>query len=172
VSLDRIKITATTTEKVPNTSAAASSAGSDLNGMAARDAAMALRHRLEEFAAQHYQVAAEQISFLDDHVHIGDRRIKFEELILQAYLGRVSLSATGFFKTPGIHFDHAAFRGRPFLYFAYGAAISEVIIDTLTGEYRVERVDVLHDVGRSLNPAIDIGQIEGGFIQGMGWVTT
>jgi xanthine dehydrogenase large subunit len=172
VRLDRIKITATTTAKVPNTSPTASSAGSDLNGMAARAAARTLKARLVEFAAGHFKVPEGQIAFVDDRVQVGNRTIGFEELIETAYLGRVSLSATGYFKTPDVHFDDKAFTGRPFLYFAYGAAVSEVIIDSLTGEYRVERVDILHDVGRSLNPAIDIGQIEGGFIQGMGWLTT
>jgi xanthine dehydrogenase large subunit len=172
VRLDRIKITATTTAKVPNTSPTASSAGSDLNGMAVRAAARTLKARLVEFAAGHFKVPEGQIAFVDDRVQVGNRTIGFEELIETAYLGRVSLSATGYFKTPDVHFDDKAFTGRPFLYFAYGAAVSEVIIDSLTGEYRVERVDILHDVGRSLNPAIDIGQIEGGFTQGIGWLTT
>ena len=172
VNPGRIKITATTTAKVPNTSPTASSAGSDLNGMAARHAAMELKGRLVDFAAERYKVARDQIQFVDDRIRVGNRTIAFEELVEAAYLGRVSLSATGFFSTPDIHFDDSTFSGSPFLYFAYGAAISEVIVDTLTGEYRVERVDILHDVGRSLNPAIDIGQIEGGFIQGMGWLTT
>jgi len=172
VSIGRVKITAATTAKVPNTSATASSAGSDLNGMAARAAALELKGRLVEFAAQHYKVPESQVAFAGDRVRVGNRTIAFEELVLAAYQGRVSLSATGYFKTPDIHFDDKAFTGRPFLYFAYGAAAAEVVIDTLTGEYRVERVDILHDVGKSLNPAIDIGQIEGGFIQGMGWLTT
>jgi xanthine dehydrogenase large subunit len=172
VNLGRVRITAATTAKVPNTSATASSAGSDLNGMAARQAALELKSRLIEFAAEHFKVPQSQIKFINDEVQVGNRTISFQELIMAAYQGRVSLSATGYFKTPEIHFDDKSFTGRPFLYFAYGAAISEVIIDTLTGEYRVERVDILHDVGRSLNPAIDIGQIEGGFIQGMGWLTT
>jgi len=172
VRLDRIKIAATTTATVPNTSPTASSAGSDLNGMAARAAARTLKERLVEFAAVHFKVPESQVAFVDDRVQIGNRTIAFEELIQAAYLGRVSLSATGYFKTPEIHFDDKAFAGRPFLYFAYGAAVSEVAVDSLTGEYRVDRVDILHDVGRSLNPAIDIGQIEGGFMQGMGWLTT
>ena len=125
-----------------------------------------------KFAAEYYKVPEAQVVFASDRVLVGNQIIAFEDLIHAAYLGRVSLSATGFFKTPEVHFDDKAFSGRPFLYFAYGAAISEVIVDTLTGEYRVERVDILHDVGNSLNPAIDIGQIEGGFIQGMGWLTT
>jgi xanthine dehydrogenase large subunit len=172
VSVDRVRITATTTEKVPNTSATASSAGADLNGMAARDAALKLKQRLIDFATKHYGVDETQMRFIDSHVEIGGQRISFERLIELAYLNRVSLSATGFFRTPEIHFDQQAFQGRPFLYFAYGAAVSEVAVDMLTGEYNVERVDILQDVGRSLNPAIDIGQIEGGFIQGMGWLTS
>jgi len=172
VKLARVKITATTTEKVPNTSATASSAGTDLNGMAAMQAVDELKRRLIKFAAEYYSVDPEQIVFLNDQVLVADRPIRFEDLVACAYLHRVPLSATGFYKTLGIGFDHEAFRGTPFLYFAYGAAVSEVVIDTLTGEYRVERVDILHDVGQSLNPAIDIGQIEGGFIQGMGWLTT
>lgn len=172
VPVERVRITATTTEKVPNTSATASSAGSDLNGMAARDAALKLKHRLTEFAATHFDVDESRVRFIDAHVEIGKERISFARLIELAYLDRVSLSATGFFRTPEIHFDQQAFQGKPFLYFAYGAAVSEVTVDMLTGDYTVERVDILQDVGRSLNPAIDIGQIEGGFIQGMGWLTS
>lgn len=172
VSLDRIKLTATTTEKVPNTSATASSSGSDLNGMAVLDAARKLKRRLTEFAADRYCVTTDAIRFRGDKVWIDEDALPFETFVREAYLARVSLSATGFFKTPHIHFDNEAFFGHPFLYFAFGAAVSEVIVDTLTGEYRVERIDILHDVGRSLNPVIDIGQIEGGFVQGMGWLTT
>ena len=172
IDLDRIKVTATTTAMVPNTSPTASSAGSDLNGMAARAAARTLKERLVNFAAEQFKVPESQVAFVGDRVQIGNRTIPFGELIHAAYLGRVSLSAAGYFRTPEIHFDDKAFSGQPFLYFAYGAAVAEVIVDSLTGEYRVERVDILHDVGRSLNPAIDIGQIEGGFIQGMGWLTT
>lgn len=172
VPVDRVRISATTTEKVPNTSATASSAGADLNGMAARDAALKLKHRLTGLAATHFGVDETQVRFIDDHVEIGTQRIPFTRLIELAYLNRVSLSATGFFRTPEIHFDQQTFQGRPFLYFAYGAAVSEVTVDMLTGDYTVERVDILQDVGRSLNPAIDIGQIEGGFIQGMGWLTS
>ena len=173
VPLDRVAITATTTGKVPNTSATAASSGSDLNGMAARAAARTIKQRLIAFAAEHWQTAPEDIEFAPlGRVRIGARDIAFAELVSAAYMGRVSLSSTGFYKTPKIHWDRASGRGRPFYYFAYGAAASEVTVDTLTGEYRVTRVDILHDVGASLNPAIDIGQIEGGFIQGMGWLTT
>jgi xanthine dehydrogenase large subunit len=172
VDLDRVRITATTTGKVPNTSATAASAGSDLNGKAAQAAARTIKTRLVDFAAEHWGVPEAQIEFLPGRVRVGNQEILFRELVWQAYLARVSLSSTGFYKTPKIHWDRASGRGRPFYYFAYGAAVSEVAIDTLTGEYKVERVDILHEVGRSLNPAIDIGQIEGGFVQGMGWLTT
>jgi xanthine dehydrogenase large subunit len=172
VDLDRIKITATTTGKVPNTSATAASSGSDINGMAAQAAARTLKQRLVEFASAHYGVAAGTIAFLPNRVRVGDREIAFPDLIKQAYLARVSLSATGYYATPKIEYDRATARGRPFYYFAYGAAVSEVLVDTLTGEFKVARVDILHDVGKSLNPAIDMGQIEGGFIQGMGWLTS
>ncbi|MEM8540593.1 MAG: xanthine dehydrogenase molybdopterin binding subunit [Pseudomonadota bacterium] len=172
VDFDRIKITKTTTEKVPNTSATAASSGTDLNGMAALDAAEQIKGRLVDFAASNWKVKKDQVSFRANHVHIGDETISFGAFIKQAYLARIQLSAAGFYKTPDIHWDRAAGKGRPFYYYAYGAACSEVSIDTLTGEYRVERTDILHDVGRSINPAIDKGQVEGAFIQGMGWLTT
>jgi xanthine dehydrogenase large subunit len=163
---------ATNTGKVPNTSATAASSGADLNGMAAQIAARTIRQRLAAFAAEKWGVAAEDIVFAAGTVHGGTESLPFDELVAQAYKARISLSSTGFYKTPDIHWDRAAGRGHPFYYFAYGAAVSEVTIDTLTGEYRVDRVDILHDVGHSLNPAIDRGQVEGGFIQGMGWLTT
>ncbi len=159
VDLDRIRITA-------------ASSGADLNGMAAQAAARAIKARLVDFAAETYGVPREQIVFLPNRLRIGNDETPFADLIERAYMARVSLSATGFYKTPEIHWDRAAGRGRPFYYFAWGASCSEVSIDTLTGEYVVERVDILHDVGASLNPAIDRGQIEGGFVQGMGWLTT
>ncbi|MBX9875605.1 MAG: xanthine dehydrogenase molybdopterin binding subunit [Beijerinckiaceae bacterium] len=172
IGLDLVKITATTTGKVPNTSATAASSGSDLNGMAALDACETIKARLTEFAARHWQESPEAIVFLPGFVQIGAREIAFADLVKAAYMGRVQLSATGFYATPKIHWDRKAGRGQPFYYFAYGAAAAEVAVDTLTGEYKVERVDILHDCGTSLNPAIDKGQIEGGFIQGMGWLTT
>ncbi|WP_417456132.1 xanthine dehydrogenase molybdopterin binding subunit [Kordiimonas sp.] len=172
IDVDRIKITATTTAKVPNTSATAASSGSDLNGMAALDAARKIKARLTEFAAKKYDCPKDRVTFRNNNVYVENKEIPFADLAREAYLGRVSLSATGFYKTPKIHYDRSRHKGRPFLYFCYGAAVSEVLIDTLTGEYKVERVDILHDTGRSLNPAIDKGQIEGGFIQGMGWLTT
>jgi xanthine dehydrogenase large subunit len=172
IELDAVRITATTTAKVPNTSATAASSGTDLNAAAAANAAAQIKARLVEFAAAKHNVPKRQIVFEPGGVRVGNRIISFRDLVKQAYMARVHLSAAGFYKTPEIHWDRAAGRGRPFYYFAYGAACSEVTIDTLTGEYRVERTDLLHDVGRSLNPALDIGQIEGAFIQGMGWLTT
>ena len=165
VDIDRIRITASDTSKVPNASATAASSGSDMNGRR-------IRSRLVEFAADHYGVAGDHVRFEDNHVLIGDRRVPFSELVRDAWFARVSLSSTGFYRTPKINYDRATFSGRPFFYFAYGAAVSEVIVDTLTGEYRVTRVDILHDCGKSLNPAIDMGQVEGGFIQGVGWLTS
>jgi xanthine dehydrogenase large subunit len=172
IDIGQVKITATTTGKVPNTSATAASSGSDLNGMAAQDAARQIKDRLIAFASEAHGVPADQILFLPNRVRIGNQEIPFSELIRQAYMGRVQLSAAGFYKTPDIHWDRDKGQGRPFYYFAYGAACAEVSIDTLTGEYMVDRVDILHETGRSLNPAIDLGQIEGGFVQGMGWLTT
>ncbi|MCV6824533.1 MULTISPECIES: xanthine dehydrogenase molybdopterin binding subunit [Halocynthiibacter] len=172
VDFNRIKITKTTTEKVPNTSATAASSGSDLNGMAALNAAEQIKARLVSFAAESRGVSEDAVSFGPTGISIGTDVVPFDKLVKEAYMARVHLSATGFYKTPDIHWDRAAGKGRPFYYYAYGAACSEVTIDTLTGEYRVERADILHDVGRSLNPALDKGQVEGAFIQGMGWLTT
>jgi xanthine dehydrogenase large subunit len=172
IDLDRIKITATSTSKVPNTSATAASSGSDINGMAARAAACTIKERLIAFAAEKYGVPTGAIAFLPNRVRVGVEEIPFADLVKQAWMARVSLSATGYYATPKIHYDRVTASGRPFYYFAYGAAVSEVIVDTLTGEYKATRVDILHDVGSSLNPAVDLGQIEGGFIQGMGWLTS
>ena len=172
IDLDQVKITATTTGKVPNTSATAASSGTDLNGMAAQNAARQIKQRLIDFAADKYQVPHEQIEFLPNRVRVGNQEIPFTDLIKQAYFARIQLSAAGFYKTPKIHWNRDKGEGRPFYYYAYGASCSEVSIDTLTGEYMVERTDILHETGRSLNRAIDLGQIEGGFIQGMGWLTT
>jgi xanthine dehydrogenase large subunit len=172
VDIDQVRITATTTGKVPNTSATAASSGADINGMAAQAAARTIRTRLIAFAAEHWGVPEQQVVFLPGLVRVGNQEMPFRELVWQAYMNRISLSATGFYRTPKIHWDRATGRGRPFYYFAYGAAVSEVAVDALTGEYKVERVDILHDVGSSLNPAIDRGQVEGGFVQGMGWLTT
>jgi xanthine dehydrogenase large subunit len=172
VDIERVKITATTTEKVPNTSATAASSGSDLNGMAAYDAARQIKERLIDFAMRQFEVPRDEVEFLPNQVRVGKDIVPFDTLVRAAYYDRVQLSAAGFYKTPDIHWDREAGRGQPFYYYAYGAAVSEVSIDTLTGEYLVDRADILHDVGKSLNPAIDIGQIEGGFVQGMGWLTT
>ncbi|MGE0281035.1 MAG: xanthine dehydrogenase molybdopterin binding subunit [Rhizobiaceae bacterium] len=172
IDLDRVKITATTTAKVPNTAPTAASSGADLNGMAAQDAARQIRKRLEQFAADKYSVPLDQIEFLPNRVRVGNQEIAFTELVNQAFKNRVHLSASGHYKTPKIHWDRAKGRGHAFYYYAYGAACAEVSIDTLTGEYVIERADIVHDTGRSLNRAIDIGQIEGGFVQGAGWLTT
>jgi len=171
VDIERIQITATNTDKVPNTSPTAASSGADLNGKAAQNAAQTIKQRLVEFAARKWQIFEEDVEFKNGQVRLRDHYISFEELIQQAYFGQVSLSSTGFYRTPKIYYDRSHARGRPFYYFAYGAACSEVIVDTLTGEYKMLRSDILHDVGASLNPAIDIGQVEGGFVQGLGWLT-
>ncbi len=172
VDLERVKITATTTGKVPNTSATAASSGTDLNGMAALDAANQIRDRLVRFACDKWKVAPEDVIFLPNRVQIGATVLSFPDFIRLAYLARIQLSAAGFYATPKIHWNRETGTGTPFYYYSYGASVSEVTIDTLTGEYLVDRVDILHDVGKSLNPAIDIGQIEGAFVQGMGWLTT
>lgn len=171
VDIERIQITATKTDKVPNTSPTAASSGADLNGKAAQNAAQTIKQRLVEFAARKWQIFEEDVEFKNGQVRLRDHYISFEELIQQAYFDQVSLSSTGFYRTPKIYYDRSQARGRPFYYFAYGAACSEVIVDTLTGEYKMLRSDILHDVGASLNPAIDIGQVEGGFVQGLGWLT-
>jgi xanthine dehydrogenase large subunit len=172
IDVGRVKISATNTGKVPNTSATAASAGADLNGMAAQAAAREIKSRLIGFAATHFKVSPGSVRFAANRVWMGGQCLEFGELAALAYKARVQLSATGFYKTPLVHYDRDAGRGRPFYYFAYGIAAAEVLVDTLTGEYKVTRADLLHDVGRSINPAIDLGQIEGGFIQGMGWLTT
>ncbi|MEL6415258.1 MAG: xanthine dehydrogenase molybdopterin binding subunit [Pseudomonadota bacterium] len=172
VDIDQIQIMSTSTEKVPNTSATAASSGSDLNGMAAQQAARTIKDRLIAFLSERENVPPETIVFENNEIRAGDQSFSFKEVVSAAYMARISLSATGYYRTPKIHYDRDLHRGRPFFYFAYGAAVSEVEIDTLTGENRVVRTDILHDVGKSLNPAIDLGQIEGGFIQGMGWLTT
>jgi xanthine dehydrogenase large subunit len=172
VPLGTVKISATRTDKVPNTSATAASSGSDLNGMAAQAAARIIKDRLVAFAAKEFACDPAAVVFGPEGVTAGDISMTFTELVRRAYFDRVSLSATGYYRTPEIHYDRARHHGRPFYYYAYGAACSEVVIDTLTGENKVTRVDILHDCGRSLNPAVDAGQIEGGFIQGMGWLTT
>jgi xanthine dehydrogenase large subunit len=170
VSMDKVKITATDTAKVPNTSATAASSGSDLNGMAVKNACDRIRTRLEVFILERF--GESDVTWAKGKVHFGVHEMAFEDLISLAYMNRVSLSSTGFYKTPKIEWDRIAGKGRPFFYFSHGIAITEVALDTLTGENRILRADILHDAGASLNPAIDKGQIEGGYVQGTGWLTT
>lgn len=171
VDISRIQITATNTDKVPNTSPTAASSGADLNGKAAQAAAETLKQRLVDFLVREYKVTPEDVEFRNSQVRVRDLFLSFEDVIQKAYFGQVSLSSTGFYRTPKIYYNRDKAAGRPFYYFAYGAACSEVIVDTLTGEYKMLRTDILHDVGASLNPALDIGQVEGAFVQGMGWLT-
>ena len=171
VSVDRIRINAADTSRVPNASATAASSGSDMNGKAAQQAAAKIRARLTEFAARHFGVNESRVTFRANTVTVGKEQMDFAALVQLAWFDRVKLWASGFYKTPKIHYDRATFSGRPFFYFAYGAAVAEVIVDTLTGENRILRVDIVHDCGDSLNPAIDLGQVEGGFVQGAGWLT-
>ncbi|MDO8361168.1 MAG: xanthine dehydrogenase molybdopterin binding subunit, partial [Devosia sp.] len=172
VPLDRVKIYASNTGKVPNTSATAASSGTDLNGMAALNACEQIKARMEANAAKAYAVEPKDVHWEFGGIRAGQQFVSFDELANSCWMNRVQLSATGFYSTPRIHWDRASGRGHPFYYFAYGAAASEVTIDTLTGEYQIDRIDALEDVGRSLNPAIDIGPVEGGIIQGAGWLTT
>ncbi len=174
LSVDMIEVTATRTDKVPNTSPTAASSGTDLNGKAVQNACITLTTRLAECYAASLNMAdkAKEVRFEHGNVILGEHSKPFAELVQAAYFERVSLSASGFYKTPKLHYNRDTGEGRPFFYFAYGASLSEVSIDTLTGEYTIDSVDILHDVGDSLNPAIDKGQIEGAFIQGMGWLTT
>ena len=175
VGFDHVRVTATDTQKVANTSATAASTGSDLNGKAAQDAARQIRERLAVCAAAHHGGDATAVRFANDKVEVGPpdkrRSLPFSAVVAQAYIDRVQLWSDGFYATPGLSWDRETLQGRPFYYFAYGAAVSEVIVDTLTGEWKLLRADVLHDAGQSLNPAVDIGQVEGAFIQGMGWLT-
>jgi xanthine dehydrogenase large subunit len=172
ISIERVRTTAADTSKVPNASATAASSGSDMNGKAAQKAAAKIRKRITAFAARHFGVSEAEIDFHDDVAHIADRIMDFPELVKLAWANRVSLSATGYYRTPKINYDRTTFSGRPFYYYAYGAAVTEVVVDTLTGENRVLRVDILHDCGDSLNPAVDLGQVEGGYVQGVGWLTS
>ena len=172
VPVAAIRINAADTSKVPNASATAASSGSDMNGKAAQIAARKIRNRLAEFAARHFSVNENAVDFAGGQVSVGTERLDFAELVQLAWFDRVSLSATGFYRTPKINYDRSTFSGRPFFYYAYGAAVSEVVVDTLTGENRILRVDIVHDCGESLNPAMDLGQVEGGFVQGAGWLTS
>ncbi|WP_321913988.1 xanthine dehydrogenase molybdopterin binding subunit [Paraburkholderia sp. J11-2] len=170
--LARVRVSAADTSKVANTSATAASTGSDLNGKAAEDAALTIRARLAAFAAAQYGGAPENVAFEGGLVRANGQAIAFSEFVELAYMKRVQLWSDGFYATPKVHWDARTLTGHPFYYFAYGAAVSEVVVDTLTGEWKLVRADVLHDAGQSINPAIDLGQVEGGFIQGMGWLTT
>ena len=172
VKPERVRVTATDTSKVVNTSATAASTGSDLNGKAAADAARQICTRLAQHLSERHGVAAEAIRFADDQVQVGELKLAFEEVVMAAYMARVQLWSDGFYATPKLHWDRETMKGRPFYYFAYGAAVSEVLVDTLTGEWKLLQADVLHDVGQSINPALDIGQVEGAFVQGMGWLTS
>lgn len=175
VKIDRFRLMPTSTDKVPNTSSTAASAGTDLNGQAVKDACETLKARLAPVAARMLHLdAPEDLTFEDDWIYSSSYprdRVSFEQVVQAAYDDRVSLSATGFYRTPNIYWDAATSKGRPFYYFAYGAAVSEVEVDGFTGTFKLRQVDIVHDVGESLNPLVDLGQIEGGFVQGMGWLT-
>jgi xanthine dehydrogenase large subunit len=172
VPLARVLVTAADTSKIPNASATAASSGTDLNGRAAQFAARNVRDNLAAFVAGLDGCGAGAVRFLDGQV-ITPKGVRcFDQVVRDAYANRIQLWSDGFYRTPKIHYDKTTLSGRPFYYFSYGAACTEVVIDTLTGENKVMAVDILHDVGHSINPAIDIGQIEGGFVQGMGWLTT
>ncbi len=168
---EKIKISSTNTSKVPNTSASAASSTTDLNGAAALDAISKIKKNLESFIKKKYNIKNIKILYEKGLIKFNKRSFKFETIIKEAYLNRISLSSSGFYSTPKIYFNKETFSGRPFLYFCYGAAVTEVTIDTLTGENIVERVDILHDAGKAINPALELGQIEGGFVQGQGWLT-
>ncbi|HEU5073591.1 MAG TPA: xanthine dehydrogenase molybdopterin binding subunit, partial [Polyangiaceae bacterium] len=175
VTLESVRIMPTRTDKVPNTSATAASSGSDLNGAAVVAACRALRQRLAEVAARHFGTEPEEIDFVDGRVFPNDApnpSLAFAEVVNQAYLERIPLFETGYYRTPNVHFDRVSGKGKPFHYYAYGVAVSEVEVNRFTGQYALRAVDILHDVGDSLSPLVDRGQIEGGFIQGLGWLTT
>jgi xanthine dehydrogenase large subunit len=171
VSFESVRVTATDTQKIANTSATAASTGADLNGKAAQDAARQIRERLAACMASHHGGKSEDVRFANDKVVVNGKTLPFSAVVAQGYLDRVQLWSDGFYATPGLSWDKEKMFGRPFYYFAYGAAVSEVVVDTLTGEWKLLRADILHDAGKSLNPAVDIGQVEGAFIQGMGWLT-
>jgi xanthine dehydrogenase molybdopterin-binding subunit B len=180
ISLDKVRVMPTSTDKVPNTSATAASCGTDLNGMAVKNACDILRARLAPVAAKLFstasarEIAPEKVVFADNFVSVaglGEMKLPFKEVVVAAYMQRIGLSSTGYYRTPEIHYDRAKGRGHPFLYFAVGAAVTEVEVDGFTGMSRILRTDILHDVGDSINPGINLGQIEGGFVQGTGWLT-
>ena len=168
---DQVHISSTNTSKVPNTSASAASSTTDLNGAAALNAISNIKSNLENFIKLKYKIYNKNPIYKDQYIKFGNKNFEFKKIIKEAYLNRVSLSSTGFYSTPKINFDKKNFKGRPFLYFCYGAAVSEVCVDTLTGENVLERVDIIHDIGKAINPALELGQIEGGFVQGQGWLT-
>jgi xanthine dehydrogenase large subunit len=168
---NKIKVSSTRTDKVPNTSASAASSTTDLNGAAAINAVNKIKQNLALFVKQKYKLKSDKAIYKNSMVKFRGKTFSFNSLVKDAYLNRVSLSSSGFYKTPKIHFNNKTFLGKPFLYFCYGAAVSEVLVDTLTGENKILRVDILHDQGRAINPAIEKGQIEGGFVQGAGWLT-
>ncbi len=172
IDIELVRATANDTSKVANTSATAASTGSDLNGKAAQDAARHIRNRLAELVAEQQGVNVAEVEFANNTVTWGSGQISFQELVVKAYENRVQLWSDGFYKTPGLNWDRDTMQGSPFFYFAYGAAVSEVVVDTLTGEWKLLQADILHDAGNSINPAIDIGQVEGAYIQGMGWLTS
>ncbi|MEI7983686.1 MAG: molybdopterin cofactor-binding domain-containing protein, partial [Bacteroidota bacterium] len=182
LSPDRVKVNATNTSKIPNTSPTAASTGSDINGMAVKNAIDNLKSKLVALAVQEFTLRSPERMISNENILFERNRvvdkenpllsISFKELCRLAHLNRVSLSSTGFYKTPGLFFDRESGQGNPFYYYSYGAAVSEVMIDTLTGRHRLLRTDILHDAGDSINPAADRGQIEGAFIQGLGWCTT
>jgi xanthine dehydrogenase large subunit len=170
IGMEDVHVSATRTDKVPNTSATAASSGTDINGMAALAAVETIKARMAEVAAVKLEGTPEQVIFNEGRVYIDNRSMSFGELAQACWVERVSLSANGFYKTPEIHFNQAAMTGNPFYYFTHGACAAEAAIDTLTGEARILRADIIQDCGNSLNPAVDIGQIEGGFVQGLGWL--
>jgi xanthine dehydrogenase molybdopterin-binding subunit B len=182
LSPDLIKVSPTNTSKVPNTSATAASSGSDLNGMAVKNAIDAIKDRLAVFVSEQFKkdnrlkvVNPNNILFKDNYIRHKDHpklKLSFDDVIKSAYLGQLSLSATGYYRTPNLNWDKELGSGKPFNYYAFGMAVSEVLLDILTGRHKILRTDIIHDVGNSINPPIDIGQIQGGFIQGLGWCTT
>ena len=172
LSYEKVKISSTNTAKVPNTSASAASSTTDLNAAAALNATLKIKKNLEKFIKDKYKIfSKEEPIYKNETIIFGNRSFEFKKIVMEAYLNRISLSSSGFYSTPKINFDKKKFRGRPFYYFCYGAAVSEVTVDTLTGENVLEKVDILHDAGKPINPALELGQIEGGFVQGQGWLT-
>ena len=172
VQYEKVKISSTNTSKVPNTSASAASSTTDLNGAATLNAVSKIKSNLNNFIKKKYKMFSKtEPLYKNGNIYIGNRIFNFEHTVKEAYLNRISLSSSGFYSTPKINFNKKTFKGRPFYYFCYGAAVTEVTIDTLTGESVLDRVDILHDVGNAINPALERGQIEGGFVQGQGWLT-